>query len=236
MSKSFGGAVALRGADLTASYGQVLGVLGENGAGKSTLMKVLAGAVRPDRGRVQVNGSPLRLGDPLASEAAGIGAVFQELTVIPDLTVAQNIFLRREPRRGGLISLRKLAEATERLFEELSVTGISPMQRGRDLSLAQKQIIEIVKVTSQRPSIVILDEPTSALGEEQVLWLFNQVRTWRAEGRCVAADHPSLRRGQGNGRRPGCVQGWPLGRDLPGRGGRRRRGDAGDVRARRSTG
>ena len=185
VSKSFGGAVALQGADLTASYGQVLGVLGENGAGKSTLMKVLAGAVRPDRGRVQVNGSPLRLGDPLASEAAGIGAVFQELTVIPDLTVAQNIFLRREPRRGGLISLRKLAEATERLFEELSVTGISPMQRGRDLSLAQKQIIEIVKVTSQRPSIVILDEPTSALGEEQVLWLFNQVRAWRAEGRCV---------------------------------------------------
>ena len=140
VSKSFGGAVALQGADLTASYGQVLGVLGENGAGKSTLMKVLAGAVRPDRGRVQVNGSPLRLGDPLAAEAAGIGAVFQELTVIPDLTVAQNIFLRREPRRGGLISLRKLVEATERLFDELSVTGISPMQRGRDLSLAQKQI------------------------------------------------------------------------------------------------
>ena len=185
VSKSFGGAVALQGADLTASYGQVFAVLGENGAGKSTLMKVLAGALRPDSGRVMVNGAPLRLGDPLAAEAAGIGAVFQELTVIPDLTVAQNIFLRREPRRFGLISMRKLVEATEQLFDELSVTGISPTRRGRDLSLAQKQIVEIAKVSARRPSIVILDEPTSALGEEQVVWLFDQVRAWRAEGRCV---------------------------------------------------
>ena len=185
ISKSFGGTVALQGADLTASYGQVFAVLGENGAGKSTLMKVLAGALRPDSGTVTIDGSSLRLGDPLSAEAAGIGAVFQELTVIPDLTVAQNIFLRREPRRGGLVNLRKLVEATEQLFDDLSVTGIPPSRRGRDLTLAQKQIVEIVKVTARRPSIVILDEPTSALGEEQVAWLLAQVRAWRAEGRCV---------------------------------------------------
>jgi ribose transport system ATP-binding protein len=185
ISKSFGGTVALQGADLTASYGQVFAVLGENGAGKSTLMKVLAGALRPDSGTVTIDGSSLRLGDPLSAEAAGIGAVFQELTVIPDLTVAQNIFLRREPRRGGLVNVRKLVEATEQLFDDLSVTGIPPSRRGRDLTLAQKQIVEIVKVTARRPSIVILDEPTSALGEEQVAWLLDQVRAWRSEGRCV---------------------------------------------------
>jgi ribose transport system ATP-binding protein len=185
VSKSFGGAVALRSADLTARYGQVLAILGENGAGKSTLMKVLAGAVRPDSGSVHINRVPLRLGDPVASETAGIGAVFQELTVIPDLTVAQNIFLRREPRTGGLISMKRLIEATEQLFDELSVTGISPARRGRDLSLAQKQVVEIAKVSARRPSIVILDEPTSALGEDQVAWLLDQVREWRAEGRCV---------------------------------------------------
>ncbi|HUC13388.1 MAG TPA: ATP-binding cassette domain-containing protein, partial [Acidimicrobiales bacterium] len=185
ISKSFGGTVALQSADLTASYGQVFAVLGENGAGKSTLMKVLAGALRPDSGTVTVDGSSLRLGDPLSAEAAGIGAVFQELTVIPDLTVAQNIFLRREPRRGGLVNVRKLVEATEQLFDDLAVTGIPPSRRGRDLTLAQKQIVEIVKVTARRPSIVILDEPTSALGEEQVAWLLDQVRAWRAEGRCV---------------------------------------------------
>ena len=185
VSKSFGGAVALRGADLRASYGQVFAILGENGAGKSTLIKVLAGTVRPDSGSVKVNGTLLRLGDPVAAEAAGIGAVFQELTVIPDLTVAQNIFLRREPRHAGLISMKRLIEATEQLFDELSITGISPTRRGRDLSLAQKQIVEIAKVSARRPSIVILDEPTSALGEDQVVWLLDQVRGWRAEGRCV---------------------------------------------------
>ena len=153
ISKSFGGTVALQGADLTASYGQVFAVLGENGAGKSTLMKVLAGALRPDSGTVTIDGSSLRLGDPLSAEAAGIGAVFQELTVIPDLTVAQNIFLRREPRRGGLVNLRKLVEATEQLFDDLSVTGIPPSRRGRDLTLAQKQIVEIVKVTARRLDI-----------------------------------------------------------------------------------
>jgi ribose transport system ATP-binding protein len=185
VSKSFGGALALQGSDLVARDGQVLAVLGENGAGKSTLMKVLAGTVRPDAGEVTVAGSPLRLGDPLAAEAAGIGAVFQELTIIPDLTVAQNIFLRNEPRRAGLISTRKLVESTEELFDGLGVTGIPPSRRGRDLTLAQKQIVEIAKVSARQPHVVILDEPTSALGEEQVEWLLGLVRDWRAEGRCV---------------------------------------------------
>ena len=185
LSKSFGGAIALQGADLTACHGQVLAVLGENGAGKSTLMKVLAGTVRPDAGEVYVDGSPLRLGDPLAAETAGIGAVFQELTIIPDLNRGTEHLPSSRTTHAGLISTRKLVESTERLFDELKVPGISPTRRGRDLSLAEKQVVEIAKVSSRRPRIVILDEATSALGEEQVEWLFGLVRSWRANGRCV---------------------------------------------------
>ena len=185
VTKSFGGIVALTGADLVAHYGEVVAILGENGAGKSTLMRVLAGTLRPDGGAVTVDGRPLRLGDPLASEAAGIGAVFQELTTIPDLTVAQNLLLRRAPHRYGLISAKRSIEETERLFDELGIENISPTARGRDLTLAQKQIVEIARASASRPRIVILDEPTSALGEQQVNWLLGLVRRWRDEGRCV---------------------------------------------------
>ena len=185
ITKTFGGTRALAGADLTADYGEVVAVLGENGAGKSTLMKVLAGTLKPDAGSVLIENQPLRLGDPVASEAAGIGAVFQELTTIPDLTVAQNLFLRRAPRRYGLISARRSIEETERLFDELGIDNISPSARGRELTLAQRQVVEIARASARRPRLMILDEPTSALGEDQVQWLLNLVRTWRADGRCV---------------------------------------------------
>jgi ribose transport system ATP-binding protein len=183
--KSFGGVQALVGADLGADYGQVLAVLGENGAGKSTIMKILAGALRPDSGEVLVGGAKLALGDALAAERFGIAAVFQELSIIPDLTVAENVFLRREPRRAGLISARRLIEATKDLLERLNVTGIKPTVRGRELSLSQRQIVEIVKAAAREPRILILDEPTSALGEEQVNWLLGWIRVWRDQGRCV---------------------------------------------------
>ena len=185
ITKSFGGTVALTGADLVARYGEVVAILGENGAGKSTLMRVLAGTLKPDGGIVRVDGNAMRLGDPLASEAAGIGAVFQELTTIPDLTVAQNLFLRRAPRRYGLISARRSIEETERLFDELGIENISPTARGRELTLAEKQVVEIARASAGRPRVVILDEPTSALAEKQVEWLLDLVRSWRDEGRCV---------------------------------------------------
>jgi ribose transport system ATP-binding protein len=185
VSKAFGGTQALRGADLAANYGEVVAILGENGAGKSTLMKVLAGTLKPDAGMVTVENRPLRLGDPVAAEEAGIGAVFQELTTISDLTVAQNLFLHRAPRRFGLVSTRRTIEEAERLFDELGIRDLSLTARGRDLTLAERQVVEIARAAATRPRVMILDEPTSALGEKQVDWLLGLVRAWRDEGRCV---------------------------------------------------
>jgi ribose transport system ATP-binding protein len=192
VSKRYGAVEALRDASFSARPGEVHALVGENGAGKSTLIKALCGMTQPDSGAVRVFGEPVRLRDPEAARERGIGTVFQDLTLLPWLTVAENLLLRREPRGAlGLIRRRELAERAADLLERYDVadvadvTAIDPRDIVADLSLAQRQLIEIVRAVSHRPRVLFLDEPTSSLAEREVEWLFRLVRGVRDDGTCV---------------------------------------------------
>jgi ribose transport system ATP-binding protein len=183
LTKTYGGIVALDTVDFTASPGEVHALLGENGAGKSTLIKVLTGAVRADAGEIKLYGKPVTIHNPRAAWALGINAVFQELSLIPDLTVAQNIWFRREDRTPlRTISSQALQRRTRELFERLALPPVDPNRVVRDLSVAERQLIEIAKTISQQPRILILDEATSALSPREVTWLLTLCRRLAAEG------------------------------------------------------
>lgn len=175
--KSFGGVQALNGANLTCGRGEVHGLIGENGAGKSTLVKVLSGVVLADAGEITLDGAPLRLRSPLDTRGAGIVTAFQELSLVADLSVASNLFYGIEPKvRAGRIDLRALRRQAAAALEELGVEGIDPARNARQLSLAERQLLEISRALILRPKVLVLDEPTSALLPEQVQWLFKKVR------------------------------------------------------------
>jgi ribose transport system ATP-binding protein len=183
LRKSFGGVEALRGANLTALGGETHALIGENGAGKSTLVKVLSGAVRPDSGEISLGGQRLAAFSPLAAREAGIATAFQELSLIPDLTVASNLLYGIEPKvRAGRIDRRALRQQATTLLEALGADGIDAGRPVRELSLGQRQILEVCKALTREPSVLILDEPTSALLPEQVQWLFGKVRAFAAAG------------------------------------------------------
>ncbi|HWE64863.1 MAG TPA: ATP-binding cassette domain-containing protein, partial [Chloroflexota bacterium] len=183
LTKTFGGIVALDNVDFAASSGEVHALLGENGAGKSTLIKVLTGAIRADAGEIRLDGKPVAIHNPRAAWAAGIGAVFQELSLIPDLTVAQNIWFRREDRTIlGTISAQALQRRTRELFQELKLPPVDPNRVVRSLPVAERQLIEIAKTISQRPRILILDEATSALSPREVTWLLQLCKRLAGSG------------------------------------------------------
>ena len=165
ISKTFPGVKALNNISFEIRRGDVHVLLGENGAGKSTLIKILTGVYQADEGgAIYLNGKSVYLSDPLHSRKLGIGTVFQENSLIPHLSVAENIFLTREPRNAsGLIDWKRMYGECDRWIRELGVNHINPRTQVRRLSVADQQIVEIVKVFSQNPSIVILDEPTSSL-------------------------------------------------------------------------
>jgi ribose transport system ATP-binding protein len=189
ISKHYGAVEALRAASFSARAGEVHALVGENGAGKSTLIKTLCGMTQPDAGTVRAFGEPVRLRDPEAARERGIATVFQELTLLPWLTVAENVLLGREPRGVlGLIRRRELGERAAALLAEYdvaSVERVEPYDLVADLSLAQRQVIEIVRAVSRHPRVLFLDEPTSSLAEREVEWLFRLVRRLRDDGTCV---------------------------------------------------
>jgi ribose transport system ATP-binding protein len=192
--KRFGGVVALDGAALECNQGEVHGLVGQNGAGKSTLVKILAGVVRRDAGDVRLFGRPIQVDTPAAAIQAGIGMVFQELSLIPDLTVAANVFYgfeKLDALRG--ISPAALRRETLALFDRMGVQRIDPMAEVRDLPLAQRQMIEIAKVLARDPKVVIFDEATSALGRQDAGWLLDYARTLAAEGRIIIYISHNLR-------------------------------------------
>lgn len=177
VTKSYGGVAALAGVDVSARAGEIHALLGENGAGKSTCIKTLAGAIAPDDGHVEYAGERVTFGSPLDAADAGIAAVFQELSLVPDLTVAQNVFFGREDRTFlRTIDGRALNLRTSRLFESLDIVGISPQARARDLSVGERQVVEIAKAVSREPRVLILDEATSALSSAQTEWLLKLAR------------------------------------------------------------
>jgi ribose transport system ATP-binding protein len=186
IAKSFGGVVALSAASLHCYRGEVHGLVGQNGAGKSTLVKTLSGVLRSDSGTIMLFGQPLRIGSPADAVRAGIGMVFQELSLIPDLTVAANIYFGHEQLDPlGGISQNRLRRASLELFERMGVTPIDPSAEVRDLPLAQRQMVEIAKVLARDPKVIILDEATSALGRKDADWLLGYSRTLANEGRII---------------------------------------------------
>jgi rhamnose transport system ATP-binding protein len=180
LTKSYGGVTALRDVALTVHAGEVHALLGENGAGKSTLIKILTGAIIPDRGELTLNGTRLPFGDALHHRHAGISAVYQEFTLVPELSVADNVFLGREHGRFLLnrTAMRAMAAA---LFEELGVS-IDVRASVRGLSVAQQQMVEIARALSSAARIVIFDEPTAALPSADVERFLAVVRRLRERG------------------------------------------------------
>src|ERR1700728_1535162 len=168
ISKRYGGVRALEDVDFACESGKIHAVLGENGAGKSTLIKIIAGVVQPDAGRMRLAGNDVRLATPSAANAAGIVCIFQELSLMPDLSVADNISIASPPRRFGLIDARAQRPRAEALLAEVGCEDVNPLLRVRDLPLSRRQMVEIAKALGQKPQLLILDEATSALTSADV--------------------------------------------------------------------
>ncbi|HEX6120399.1 MAG TPA: ATP-binding cassette domain-containing protein, partial [Dongiaceae bacterium] len=182
VSKRYGGVNALSNADLTVEAGRIHGVLGENGAGKSTLMKIMAGVVQPDEGRMTLDGNPARFGNPAAANQAGIVCIFQELSLVPDLSVADNICISNPPRRFGLIDGRAQRHIAEEALARAGGEDIHPLAPVKDLPLSRRQLVEIAKALVRNPRILILDEATSALTATDVRKVFAVLKRLRSEG------------------------------------------------------
>lgn len=186
ISKSFGGVHALVEADFSARAAEVHALVGENGAGKSTLIKIMGGRLQPDAGTLRIDGEQVTLRRTQDAHMRGVWTVFQELMLLPAMTVAENLLLGHEPRNSlGLIRRGHLAIEAEAVLAELGIHHIDPRALIEDISLAERQIVEIARVVIRKPKVLLLDEPTSALVEREVAWLFGVVRGLRDAGTCV---------------------------------------------------
>jgi ribose transport system ATP-binding protein len=184
ISKSFPGVNALENARFELLPGEVHALVGENGAGKSTLMKVLAGIYRRDTGTIRVNGREEEITSPHAAQSLGISIIHQELNLMYHLTVAQNIFIGREPRRGFLLDEGALNAKARRLFDDLHLK-LDPRTRVGTLAVAQQQMVEIAKALSYNSDVLIMDEPTAALTDTEIEELFRIIRHLRDQGKGV---------------------------------------------------
>ena len=185
VTKSFPGVRALKGVDLTIWPGEVHALVGENGAGKSTLMKILAGAQRPDGGEISLDGKPVHFHTPHQARAAGIGIIYQELTIAPNLTVAGNVFLGSEKRRlGFLTDTAAMVRETQQVLDRLGAR-FKAAQRAAHLSIAEQQQVEIARALFYKSRILVMDEPTTALSDRETDRLFEVVKQLRSEGMAI---------------------------------------------------
>ena len=180
IAKSFSGVAALKNAQLDLRAGEVLALMGENGAGKSTLMKILTGIYTKDSGTITYMGKEVVFSGPAESEAAGIAIVHQELNMMSDLTVAQNLFIGREIKKGILIDDRAMEEKAAELFKKLNIE-IDPSVKIGSLTVGKQQMVEIAKAISTDAKIIIFDEPTAALTDSEINELFKVIRDLRAK-------------------------------------------------------
>jgi rhamnose transport system ATP-binding protein len=184
-SKAFAGVHALEDVSLVLYPGEAHALLGENGAGKSTLVKILGGVHQPDAGRLRIAGEEVVLGGPADAGERGVAVIYQEPTLFGDLTVAENVFIGRQPLRSWRrIDTRAMDREVEAIFARLGVR-IDPDRIARGLSIAEQQIVEIAKALSRRAKVLIMDEPTAALSPVEAKRLFGVVETLRAEGAAV---------------------------------------------------
>jgi inositol transport system ATP-binding protein len=181
ISKRFPGVQALRDVNFEVAPGEIHALLGENGAGKSTLLKILSGAQAPDEGAIEFAGKRISLASPHDAQRLGIVTIYQEFTLIPDLTIAENVFIGREPGAGPFVNWRRMAADTRAITRQLGL-DLKPMSVVRDLSVAEQQMVEIARALSMESRLIVMDEPTSALSASEVEKLFRIVRDLKRRG------------------------------------------------------
>ncbi len=185
ITKRFGATVALDGVDLTASAGRVVGLVGENGAGKSTLMKVLSGAIRADAGAMRLDGRPYAPADPLAGRRAGVAMIYQELSIVPHLSVVENVMLGVEPTTAGAMRWRAMHAAAREALVPLGRGEMDLTRAAGRLSVGEQQAVEIARALVVGARVLVFDEPTSSLGREDALRLFGLIDRLRERGLAV---------------------------------------------------
>ncbi len=184
VSKRFPGVLALEDVDLEVGQSEIHALLGENGAGKSTLLKVLSGAHSADAGAIELFGEAVAFAAPHDAQRAGVVTIYQEFTLAPDMTIAENVFIGREPGSRLFVSWRRLAEDTRAITDRIGLRR-DPMTPVRDLSVAEQQLVEIARALSMQSRLIVMDEPTSALSEAEVANLARIIRTLKAEGMSI---------------------------------------------------
>jgi len=184
VQKRFGGAVALQGTNLSIRAGEIHALLGENGAGKSTMSKILAGVHVNDGGTIKLGGKDFRTGSPQDSIEQGIAVIYQEPSLFLDLTLAENVFIGRQPKKGRIIDWKFAQNEAKRLFKELGV-DLDPKRQARGLSIADQQVVEIAKALSMNANIILMDEPTAALSATEVERLMTVMKSLKAANKAV---------------------------------------------------
>ena len=194
ISKQYPGTLALDGVSLEIYEGEILGLVGENGAGKSTLFKIINGVEKATTGSMKMHGEKYEPKNPKDANTLGVGMVFQEQSIVTNLTVGQNIFFAKEKefkRLGVFINWRKMYKQAAEILEDIDITDIPPEKKAGDLNFAKRQMVEIAKVLNSAKSkvndkcIILLDEPTSVLGDTEIKQLYKEMRKLKEEGNCV---------------------------------------------------
>ena len=179
--KKFPGVYALKDINFELRTGEVHALLGENGAGKSTLIKVLGGIYTADEGEIIINGKKVNIDGVKAAQANGVAIIHQELVLVPYMTVAENIFLGREPMSSGFVDKKKMNHDAQKLLDDYQM-GIQANQLIKELTIAQQQMVEIVKAISYNSKILVMDEPTSSISDKEVAFLFKTMRSLTSKG------------------------------------------------------